>query len=92
LVEEHHSGAATGTVENFRLSEINARFSFNGFMLLAYGQQALHDIGVCDGRNGLVGATDPAKVSRDENIPDVLSVSHRLVSPYLCDALLTYAN
>ena len=47
-------------VENFRITEINARFSFNGFMHEAYGQQALDGVGL-EGR-GLVSATDGQKV------------------------------
>ncbi|KHN94385.1 uncharacterized protein MAM_07701 [Metarhizium album ARSEF 1941] len=47
-------------VENFRITEINARFSFNGFMHQAYGQQALDDMGVK--AHGLVAATSPARV------------------------------
>lgn len=50
-------------MENFRITEINARFSFNGYMFQAYGQQALKDIGVCGGSNGLVNGPDPAKVA-----------------------------
>lgn len=58
LVEEDSSEG----VENFRITEINARFSFNGYMFQAYGQQALKDIGVCGGSNGLVNGPDPAKI------------------------------
>jgi hypothetical protein len=47
-------------VENFRITEINARFIFNGFMHEAYGQQALDDMDL--GANGLVSATDANKV------------------------------
>lgn len=46
--------------ETFCLTEINARFSFNGFMLEAYGQQALLNLGIK--KNGLDGATDPVTV------------------------------
>ncbi|KAE8352569.1 Clavaminate synthase-like protein [Aspergillus coremiiformis] len=59
LIEE---AAGDGPVENFRLSEINARFSFNGLMYLASAQRALHDLGICDGPNGLIAATDPTKI------------------------------
>ncbi|QMW39216.1 hypothetical protein G4B11_002496 [Aspergillus flavus] len=62
LVEEENSEDGSGPVENFRISEINARFSFNGFMFATCGQQAIHDMGICDNGNGLVGATDPAKI------------------------------
>lgn len=57
MVEDSEDGAI---VENFRITEINARFSFNGFMHQAYGQQALDDVGV--GAN-LANATDSEKVS-----------------------------
>ncbi|KAL4786817.1 Clavaminate synthase-like protein [Aspergillus varians] len=53
LVEEDSAGK-----ENIRITEINARFPFNGFMHLAYGVQALADLGVCGAGNGLVGAAD----------------------------------
>lgn len=50
-----------GGIENYRICEINARFCMNGFLVTAYGQQALLDMGV--GRNGLKGVTDPETVS-----------------------------
>ncbi|KAF7557975.1 hypothetical protein G7Z17_g267 [Cylindrodendrum hubeiense] len=56
LVEDSQDGAI---VENFRITEINARFSFNGFMHQAYGQQALDDMGV---GAGLTNATDSEKL------------------------------
>ncbi|KAB8237914.1 uncharacterized protein BDW43DRAFT_321106 [Aspergillus alliaceus] len=62
LVEEDSSGESPVPVENFRISEINARFSFNGLMYAASGQQAFHEMGICGGRNGLVGGTDPANM------------------------------
>ncbi|KAF7158595.1 hypothetical protein CNMCM5623_003655 [Aspergillus felis] len=54
LVEE---GAKT---ERFRITEINARFSFNGFMHQAYGQTALDALGV--GRHGVTHATDSTEM------------------------------
>ncbi|KAM3512677.1 hypothetical protein MY11210_003699 [Beauveria gryllotalpidicola] len=58
LIEEVR--AVDGTcVENFRVSEINARFCFNGFMHVAYGSAALADMGT--ERSGLVAATDGAQ-------------------------------
>lgn len=48
-------------IENFRITEINARFSFNGFMHQAYGQRALDDMGVK--AHGFVAATSAARVS-----------------------------
>ncbi|KAF1735506.1 hypothetical protein CRV24_004430 [Beauveria bassiana] len=55
LIEEVR--AADGTcAESFRVSEINARFCFNGFMHIAYGSAALADMGT--ERSGLVAATD----------------------------------
>ncbi|RHZ44876.1 uncharacterized protein CDV56_102726 [Aspergillus thermomutatus] len=47
-------------VEKFRITEINARFSFNGFMHQAYGQTALDALGV--GRHGITHATDSAEI------------------------------
>ncbi|KAE8375736.1 hypothetical protein BDV26DRAFT_299493 [Aspergillus bertholletiae] len=46
--------------ETFRLTEINARFCFNGFMHQAYGQEGLSDLGA--GRNGPIHATDSSKI------------------------------
>ncbi|CEJ94147.1 hypothetical protein VHEMI09697 [[Torrubiella] hemipterigena] len=51
LVEDTNGGH-----ENFRLSEINARFCFNGFMHGYYGQTALEKMGMT--RAGLIGAAD----------------------------------
>ncbi|XWW93964.1 hypothetical protein V2A60_001903 [Cordyceps javanica] len=45
--------------ENFRLTEINARFCFNGFMHGSYGQTALDSMGMDE--SGLVGAADGAE-------------------------------
>ncbi|KAL7786725.1 hypothetical protein V8C37DRAFT_391856 [Trichoderma ceciliae] len=59
LVEEVKNEDGTVT-ENFRITEINARFSFNGFMHATYGHMALDDTGT--GRYGLVGATKPKEV------------------------------
>ena len=47
-------------VENFRITEINARFSFNGFMHATYGHMALEDTGM--GGHGLVSAAQPKEV------------------------------
>ncbi|KAB8213677.1 hypothetical protein BDV33DRAFT_184269 [Aspergillus novoparasiticus] len=57
LVGDYSGGPST---ETYRLTEINARFCFNGFMHQAYGQEGLSDLGV--GRNGLVHATDSSKI------------------------------
>ncbi|KAH8651135.1 hypothetical protein BX600DRAFT_387632 [Xylariales sp. PMI_506] len=62
LVEDIQSNNDGVFMENFRITEINARFSFNGFMHEAYGQQALDDLGA--GVKGLVSATDPEMVGR----------------------------
>jgi hypothetical protein len=50
--------------ENFVITEINARFSFNGFMHEAYGQQATSEVLQVSGsgNTNLVNATDPQKV------------------------------
>ncbi|OAA55623.1 hypothetical protein ISF_07728 [Cordyceps fumosorosea ARSEF 2679] len=44
--------------ENFRISEINARFCFNGFMHVAHGSAALTDMVGATAGSGLVAATD----------------------------------
>lgn len=49
-----------GVGENFVITEINARFAFNGFMHQAYGQRALGDQRL--EQNGLAHATDTDKV------------------------------
>ncbi|KAF7958169.1 hypothetical protein EAE96_003730 [Botrytis aclada] len=48
------------TVENYRITEINARFSFNGFILGAVAYEGLQDMGI--ERNGLRYAADPTKI------------------------------
>ncbi|UKZ69091.1 uncharacterized protein TrAtP1_010104 [Trichoderma atroviride] len=59
LVEDIH--CADGAVhENFRITEINARFSFNAYMHAVFGHTALEDTGMA--RYGLVPATTPKKV------------------------------
>ncbi|KAF8169828.1 hypothetical protein K438DRAFT_1909450 [Mycena galopus ATCC 62051] len=50
----------SGTREQFRICEINARFCWNGFLHTAYGQQALVDLDA--ETNGFVGATDPKQL------------------------------
>ncbi|CAH0055509.1 unnamed protein product [Clonostachys solani] len=64
LVEDHTCSQTGSIVENFRVTEINARFSFNGFMHEAYGQhavnKALSDAGARE--LGLVSATDPEMI------------------------------
>ncbi|RAK79541.1 uncharacterized protein BO72DRAFT_476137 [Aspergillus fijiensis CBS 313.89] len=62
LVEDESRKGVPGPIENFRISEINARFSFNGMMYAACGQQALKEEGICDAGNGLVGTTEPAQM------------------------------
>ncbi|KAH7136899.1 hypothetical protein B0J13DRAFT_506644 [Dactylonectria estremocensis] len=57
LVEDNPDDTAAR--ENIRITEINARFSFNGFMHQAYGQQAL---GVFDMGPTLADATDAEKI------------------------------
>lgn len=47
--------------ESYCITEINARFSFNGFMHEAYGQEAINR-SVRGETTGLVGATDPERV------------------------------
>ncbi|KAJ5836572.1 hypothetical protein N7447_002598 [Penicillium robsamsonii] len=59
LVEEPVD-LTNGCVENFRICEINARFSWNGYMLSALGQKALLDMGIC--RSEIMGGTNPRKI------------------------------
>jgi hypothetical protein len=47
--------------ENYCITEINARFAFNGFMHEAYGQEATNQSLKHD-KTGLVPATDPGTV------------------------------
>lgn len=65
LVENHRS-SQHGTVveENFTITEINARFSFNGFMHEVYGQQALDEAlqDTSVRAMGLISATDPRMI------------------------------
>ncbi|KAL7919853.1 Clavaminate synthase-like protein [Trichoderma austrokoningii] len=59
LIEDIPS--ADGTVqENFRITEINARFSFNAYMHAVFGHTALEETGMA--RYGLLPATTPEKV------------------------------
>jgi hypothetical protein len=48
-------------MERFRITEINARFSFNAFILGMLAHEGLRDMGV--GGNGLELATNPEKVT-----------------------------
>jgi hypothetical protein len=65
LVAEGPKGGLYPSAETFCLTEINARFCFNGFMHEAYGQQGLLNLGI--EQRGLLGATDPAKASQPPN-------------------------
>ncbi|KKK13981.1 hypothetical protein ARAM_000215 [Aspergillus rambellii] len=60
LVEDDHTDVGATPTENFRLTEINARFSFNGLMYEAYGQEALTSLGA--GRRGIMHGTNPADI------------------------------
>lgn len=51
--------------EIYRITEINARFVFNGLMHLAYGQESLHQM--LGQNSAFVTATDPEKV--DASLP-----------------------
>jgi hypothetical protein len=64
LVEDYRCSDGTVVEENFTITEINARFLFNGFMHEAYGQKALNESIKDMGSRaaGLVGATDPEMV------------------------------
>ncbi|CAG8135752.1 unnamed protein product [Penicillium salamii] len=46
--------------EQFRICEINARFAFNGFLITAYGQQALLALGAEE--NGFSGGAESAEI------------------------------
>ncbi|KAK2591280.1 hypothetical protein QQS21_011032 [Conoideocrella luteorostrata] len=56
LVGSRDNAAIGQTEENFRITEINARFSFNGALLEAHGQQALDSMGM--DKCGLKSATN----------------------------------
>ncbi|CAG8092793.1 unnamed protein product [Penicillium salamii] len=56
VIENDETGA-----ENFRICEINARFCWNGFMLIRGGQKGLSTFDVES--RGLIRATDPDTVS-----------------------------
>ncbi|KAE8349285.1 hypothetical protein BDV28DRAFT_163716 [Aspergillus coremiiformis] len=60
LVEEKPADASGPSMEIFRLTEINARFCFNGSMHQAYGQEALTNLGM--GRHGIRHATDSSAI------------------------------
>jgi hypothetical protein len=65
LVENHQRTQNGALVEeNFVITEINARFAFNGFMHEAYGQQATGEVLQVAGAGylNLVNATEPEKV------------------------------
>lgn len=49
--------------ENFRICEINARFCWNGYMLLGCGQEGLDTFGLES--RGLAHATDANAVSTE---------------------------
>ncbi|KAI9646634.1 hypothetical protein NHQ30_004630 [Ciborinia camelliae] len=59
LVEDTIDGNGT-KLENYRITEINARFSFNAFILGTIAHESLQDMGV--GSNGLKCATDPEEL------------------------------
>lgn len=61
MVGDYYMSSKAGvTQENFRITEINARFMFNALLHAAYGQQALDEAWL-DGL-GLVSTTDGEKV------------------------------
>lgn len=78
LVGEGTKGGLYPSAETFCLTEINARFCFNGFMHEAYGQQALLHLGVED--RGLYGATDPAKVRPTSELPSLNNLTNTIGS------------
>lgn len=66
LVEEGHGSRRGSSAETYCITEINARFSFNGFLHEAFGQQALLDMGIR--KHGFDGATDPVKVREADEV------------------------
>lgn len=66
LVEEGQGPRGGPSTEIYCITEINARFSFNGFLHEAFGQQALLDMGIH--KHGLDGATDPVKVREADEV------------------------
>lgn len=71
LVETRRFATKEVVEERFIITEINARFSFNGFVHEAYGQQALYEVLLDAGVEdvGLVNATEPMMVI-SPNIPE----------------------
>ncbi|KAK2843915.1 hypothetical protein FQN49_005944, partial [Arthroderma sp. PD_2] len=61
LIEEacSHLDGDPATAENFRICEINARFSFSGFLIGAYGQDAIFGNEEHDGK--FVKAAEPER-------------------------------
>jgi hypothetical protein len=71
------------TVERYCITEINARFSFNAFILGTIAHEGLQDMGV--GSNALKCATDPVevrilRVSRKEKIVDIQQLLNGVIS------------
>ncbi|CAG8252793.1 unnamed protein product [Penicillium olsonii] len=60
LIEEVPAANGQGTKEQFRICEINARFAFNGFLISAYGQDALLALGAED--HDFSGAADSSEI------------------------------
>ncbi|KAJ2996306.1 hypothetical protein NUW58_g1008 [Xylaria curta] len=60
LIEDRVSGQNEVVAENFLISEINARFPFNGIFHSAYGQEALDDMNL--GRFDLASTTTPSQI------------------------------
>jgi hypothetical protein len=60
MVAENKCGGGGAAKENYEITEINARFSFNGLLHQAHGQEALELMGVCN--NGLVAGTSTEEV------------------------------
>lgn len=63
VFREAAANGEPGEGEVFCITEINARFSFNGFMHEALGQEALDDMGLH--QLGLASATNSAQVSEN---------------------------
>lgn len=72
MIEHDETG-----VENFRICEINARFCWNGAMVLKYGQNALSTFNIES--RGLISVTDHDAVSLTLNYIESSASSPLLV-------------
>ncbi|KAJ5360230.1 hypothetical protein N7517_009421 [Penicillium concentricum] len=79
LIEEvPTTGGPESSKEQFRICEINARFAFNGFLITAYGQQGLLDLGA--ERKGFKGTAE------SDDVRNHLSTTDSLIY-YMCGVI-----